>query len=308
MRIKKFNQSLHRPRTKIALIAGAVVLVAIVTAAVGISVLIARHNHKSPQSELPFTDLKGPTALAVDSAGGVYVVDELGRQVLRLAAGSTTLSVLPIQAPSPDNPSVMTAYPAGVAVDGAGDVYVTDSDNDRVLKLATGSTTPAVLPFTDLKDPKGLAVDSAGDVYVAESSYRNPRVLKLAAGATAQTVLPFSDLKYVNGVAVDNAGDVYIADSGNNRVLKLAVGATTQTVLPFSKLNGLGGIAVDSAGDVYVADRGNFRVLKLAAGATAQTVLPFTGLWDPAGVAVDTAGNVYVADFHKRQVVELKAQ
>ena len=307
MRIKKFNRSLDRPRTKIALIAGVVVLVAIVTAGVGISVLIARHNHKSPQSELPFTGLKGPTALAVDSAGGVYVVDELGRQVLRLAAGSTTQSVLPIKAPSPDNPSVMTAYPAGVAVDSAGDVYVADSDNDRVLKLAAGSTTPAVLPFTDLNEPKGLAVDSAGDVYVAESSYRNPRVLKLAVGATAQRVLPFSDLKYVDGVAVDSAGDVYVADSGNNRVLKLAVGATAQSVLPFTGLNGLGGIAVDRAGDVYVTDRGNSRVLKLAVGATAQAVLPFTELADPAGVAVDTAGNVYVADFHKRRVLKLAA-
>ena len=304
-KFKKMNPSQLSRRTKIALISGIVVLIAIVAAAVGIPTLI---DHKSPQSELPFTDLKGPTALAVDSAGGVYVVDELARQVLRLAAGSTSLSVLPIQAPSPNNPSVMTAYPAGVAVDGAGDVYFTDSDNDRVLKLATGSTTPSVLPFTDLEDPKSLAVDGAGDVYVAESSYHNPRVLKLAAGATTQTVLPFADLKYVNGVAVDSAGGVYVADSGNNRVLKLAAGATTQTVLPFSKLNGLGGIAVDSTRDVFVADRGNSRVLKLATGATGQTVLPFTGLWDPAGVAVDTAGNVYVADFHKRQVVELTAQ
>ena len=48
MGIKNFNQSLHRPRTKIALIVGAVVLVAIVAAAVGIPALIAHHNHKIP--------------------------------------------------------------------------------------------------------------------------------------------------------------------------------------------------------------------------------------------------------------------
>ena len=83
---QKFNRAQHSQRIKIAPIAGAVVLVAIVAAAVGIPTLLAHHNHKSPQSVLPFTGLKGPTAVAVDNAGDVYVVDELGRQVLKLAA------------------------------------------------------------------------------------------------------------------------------------------------------------------------------------------------------------------------------
>ncbi|MGA9493372.1 MAG: NHL repeat-containing protein, partial [Mycobacterium sp.] len=255
------------------------VLVAIIAAAVGIPALIAHHNHKSRQSVLPFTGLKGPTAVAVDSAGDVYVVDELTSQVLKLAAGSTDLLVLPVEAPSPDNPTFMTSDPSGVAVDSAGDVYVAESHNNRVLKLAAGSTTPAVLPFTDLNEPKGVAVDSAGDVYVADRG--SSRVLKLAVGSTTPAVLPFSDLEYINGVAVDRAGDVYVADSGNNRVLKLAAGATTQNVLPFTKLNGLGGVAADAAGDVYIADRGNSRVLKLPAGTTTQNVLPFSELNDP---------------------------
>ena len=59
----------------------------------------------------------------------------------------------------------------GMAVDTAGSVYVT-------VKLAAGSSTPTVLPFTDL--PNGVAVDAAGNVYVADTG--NHRVLKLAAG------------------------------------------------------------------------------------------------------------------------------
>jgi hypothetical protein len=65
----------------------------------------------------------------------------------------------------------------GVAVDSAGDVYVTNVVNDRVVELAPGSRTQTVLPFTGLKDPEGVAVDTAGDVYVADSG--NNRVLKL---------------------------------------------------------------------------------------------------------------------------------
>ena len=263
MGIKKFNRSFRWPPTRTALIVGAVVLVAIVAAAVGIPALIA-HHHKSRESVLPFTGLKGPTAVAVDSAGDVYVVDELAREVLKLAAGSNDLFVLPVEAPSPDNPTFMTSDPSGVAVDSAGDVYVAESQYNRVLKLAAGSTRPAVLPFTDLNEPKGVAVDSAGDVYVADRG--DSRVLKLAAGSTAPVTLPFTKLYDLGGIAVDSAGDVYAADTGNNQVLELAkAGSTTPAVLPFTDLVDPKGVAVDAAGNVSVTDFRTQRVLKLAA-------------------------------------------
>ena len=59
-------------------------------------------------------------------------------------------------------------YPEGVAVDGAGNVYVTDSGNKRVLKLAVGASTPTELPFTGLSNPEGVAVDGTGTVYVTD--------------------------------------------------------------------------------------------------------------------------------------------
>jgi DNA-binding beta-propeller fold protein YncE len=87
--------------------------------------------------------------------------------------------------------------PWGVAVDTAGDVYVTDEVNNRVLKLAAGSSNQTVLPFTGLFDPHGVAVDTAGNVYVAD--YGISRVLKLAAGSSTQTVLrsPASTIPWV---------------------------------------------------------------------------------------------------------------
>ena len=93
--------------------------------------------------------------------------------MLKLAAGSATQSVLPFTG---------LAWPMGVAVDSAGDLYVADNGTSRVLKLAAGSATPTVLPFTGLKDPDGVAVDAAGNLYVTDGSAGNSRVLKLPAG------------------------------------------------------------------------------------------------------------------------------
>jgi len=87
----------------------------------------------------------------------------------------------------PAPPSAPTVLPFtgihsvfGVAVDTAGDLYVADTLNSRVLTLAAGSATQTVLPFTGLNHPDGVAVDSAGDLYVADTG--NNRVLKLPAG------------------------------------------------------------------------------------------------------------------------------
>ncbi len=58
--------------------------------------------------------------------------------------------------------------PQGVAVDKAGNLYVTELGTERVLRLAPGASEPTMLPFTGLKDPQGVAVDNADNVYVTD--------------------------------------------------------------------------------------------------------------------------------------------
>lgn len=137
------------------------------------------------QTELPLAGLS-PGTVAVDTTGNVYVTamrnagtkeapQWVDARVVKLAAGTSTQTVLPFAG---------LTRPFSVAVDAAGNVYVTDIRNAstkeaRVVKLAAGSSTQKVLPFTDLVFPVGLAVDAAGSVYVAEANVN--RVVKLPA-------------------------------------------------------------------------------------------------------------------------------
>jgi streptogramin lyase len=214
--------------------------------------------------------------------------------------------------------------PQDVAVDTAGNVYVTDLhqvevDNGfpdastRVIKLAAGSDTQTPLPqFVHAS----LMTDPAGAVWVQD--YGNDKLVKLAVGPDAQTELPLPVLGTHGDVhAVDSGGNVYGANGGGVdpnggcclavHVVTQAVGSDTPTVLPFKGANAIGGMAVDNAGDVYVGDYDHNQVLKLAASSDTPTVLPFTNVHGVIDVAVDSAGSVYAVDADHDRVLKLAA-
>jgi DNA-binding beta-propeller fold protein YncE len=146
--------------------------------------------------------------VAVDSAGTAYVASS-GR-VLLLPAGATTATEVFMV---PDDGSA-----TDVAADSAGNVYLTDSRNNRVFKIPIGGGRPIELPFAHVLHPQGIAVDTAGTVYVVDSG--NHRVMKLVADTPAATDPRFEGLKDPYDVAVDTAGNVYVTDQGNRQVMK----------------------------------------------------------------------------------------
>lgn len=250
-------------------------------------------------------------ASMADGRGGVEAVAVTPKpQVVQIGKANLPFTVsreptAPSNGPTPRQsllPFTGLTNPSNIAADAAGNVYLTDTWNDRVLKLAAGSSEQTVLPFTGLSRPAGVAVDSAGDVFVTDAA--SDRVLKLPAGSNEQAVLPFTGLENPRDVAVDSRGDVYVTDN-KVRVVKLVGGSNEQSALPFTGLKWPGGVAVDGAGNVFVSDPSNKRMLKLAAGSREQAVLPVDGR--DGSIAVDSAGDLYIVDSENRQVLTLPA-
>jgi DNA-binding beta-propeller fold protein YncE len=116
---------------------------------------------------------KGPSSVAVDSAGNLYVADFRSSRVLKLAAGASRPTTVDadgtVYATSFHNQCTGTHLCAFSEKTGR-------SGDGRVLKLTQGSSTPSVLPFSGLDRLWDVAVDTAGEVYVTESG---DRVVKL---------------------------------------------------------------------------------------------------------------------------------
>lgn len=177
--------------------------------------------------------------------------------------------------------------PEGVAVDAAGNVYVTDIDLQEVFKVTPGGTQTTV--GSGLEVPEGVAVDGAGNVYITDSQLT--AVFKVTPGGVQTTV--GSDWYWPSGVAVDGAGNVYVSDPEHNAVYKVAPGGK-QTTVGGGYDYGPAGVAVDTAGNVYVVDSYGAAVYKVTPGGTQSTV--GSGFITPAAVAVDAAGDVYITD------------
>jgi uncharacterized protein (TIGR03437 family) len=173
--------------------------------------------------------------------------------------------------------------PPDAAVDGAGNLYIVDRDNNRIRKVDSSGTisTFAGNGTSDLSGDGGPAISAA-------------------------LFLPIA-------IAVDGTGNVYIADGGNNGLRKVDTNGIINQVpvisSSLSRISSPGGITVDSAGNVYISDLNGSAIYKLDKAGVLTTVaggaFGFSGdggpankaaLYFPSGVAVDSAGNIYFAD------------
>ncbi len=306
-----------------------------------------------------------PGGVAVDGAGNLYVADGTNHRIRKVSpAGVVSTLAGSGTGGFADGAGAQAQfyYPGGVAVDGAGNVYVADGSNHRIRKVTAAGVVSTLAGsgsggFADgagaqaqFYDPTGVAVDGAGTVYVADRD--NNRIRKVTAAGAVSTLAGSGTAGFADGagalakftfpvdVAVDKAGSIFVADGAcgrfdygnwdNFRIRKVTASGVVSTLAGsgiWGLTDGMGtqarfafplGVAVDSAGNVLVADSENNRIRKVGADGVVSTLAGSGCGYDcggfadgvgaqarfniPSGVAVDGAGNIYVSDQYNHRI------
>jgi len=249
-----------------------------------------------------------PSAVALDSAGNMYIADSFNNKIRKVDFDTKEISTVAGDGDSgyqgDGGPALGAQFrsPTGVAVDDAGNLYIADKNNNRIRKVdftnvpatittvaGTGSSgysgDDALAINAELRSPGGLAIYD-GNLYIADTGNSRIRMVDFSSGDGIITTVAgvsaygtFSgdggpateaDLNGPNAIALDSLGNLYISDTYNNRIRK--VDAETQiitTVAGSSNTDGFGGDG-DSATNALLSR--------------------------PGGVAVDNFGNLYIAD------------
>ncbi len=248
-------------------------------------------------------ELSLPFGVAVDTAGNLFIADtynDVIREVVKATGDIVTVAGDGTFGYSGDNGPATAAeldYPAGVAVDATGDLFIADKYDNAIREVVkatgdiitvagngtygySGDNGPATA--AELAQPVGVAVDATGDLFIAELGNNVIREVVKATGNIITVAgngtygysgdngpATAAELDYPNGVAVDSAGDLFIADMDNS-VIREVVKATGNIITVAG--NGTLGYDGDS-GPATAAELDN-----------------------PAGVAIDPAGNLFIAD------------
>lgn len=263
-------------------------------------------------------DLDQPASVVLDGAGNLYIADSIHNRIRMVSSGKgatihgsvtypaagiiTTIAGTGVSGLGADQVPAYTSAldsPSGLAIDGAGNLYIADTGNNRVRVISAGTGEIDTIPVgTGLNQPWGVTLDPAGNLFIADTF--NNRIVRVDALTQAVTVVVGTGATPVQ--PTDLAGDGGPATSA-------------QLYRPYA-------VAFDSAGNMYIPDSDDNRIRKVD---TAGTITTFAGtgtigfspdgtiatqaqMWAPAGVIVDVAGNVYVSDSQNGAVRKINAQ
>jgi sugar lactone lactonase YvrE len=255
----------------------------------------------SQRDSLPGADLDplkmrlgSPDDIVVDRHGDVYVADSGRSVVLRMSPNGTLavvagLSALPDEKDGGPADTLRLSNSWSVAAGPAGDIFVADSDMNRIVRIAA--------------DGRFHRVAGKGEPIIRIEGLGPPPQFSGDGGPALA-----ADLDYPFGVAVDSHGTLYISDAINNRVRKVSADGIIETIAGIgeagssgdggrareARLSSPSGLAVDSHGNVYVADCGSNSVRQISSDGMIRTVVG--GLKCPHGVFVDAKDTLFIAD------------
>ncbi len=293
-----------------------------------------------------------PAGLALDGSGHLYVADTANSEIREVVVATGVVTTVAGGKPGGADGTGSSASfvnPQGLALDGAGNLYVADTGGSTIRKIETATwavTTVAGSPGVPgsadgtgaaarFNQPTGLAIDGAGDLFVADSGNSTIRKVVVASGA----VTTLAGSAGVEGssdgtgtaagfsrplaVALDGAGNLYVADAVNSTIRTVVVATGVVTTLAGSPLvygsaDGKGsaasfgnpsGLVLDGVGNLYVTDIANATIRKVAIStATVSTVagvpgqhglelgpLP-AGLNQPYGLAYGPGPSLFISD------------
>ncbi len=254
-----------------------------------------------PSRPPPFVPQAASGAVAVDSAGNLYVADTCNNRVVEYSApfnsgqsagqaanlvigqSSATANVCSNGSNGNPPPSAGSlCAPAGVAIDGSGNVYVADTSNSRVLEY----NNPLAPPGSD-----GAGDTSADRVFGQNGIFTVGGCNAGTAPGDSNGLGPDS-LCDPTAIVLDTNGDLYVADTGNNRVLEY------NTPLVATAVTGSG----DESADLVFGQSAS--LITNACNAGSATAAGPGTLCSPAALALDAAGHLYIGDTANSRVLE----
>jgi sugar lactone lactonase YvrE len=252
-----------------------------------------------------------PVGIATDSAGNVYVADAELHTIRKITPGGmvSTFAGKSGVVGSTDGAGAAATFrgPGGMAIDGAGNLYVTESN--KIRKITPAGVVSTLFSGAALVDsPDSIAIDRAGNFYVTEyftvrkiTPVGDVTTLAGAAGVSgaAEGTGGAAKFRRLDGIAVDSVGNVYVADGSNfigrtNTIRKITPGGVVTTlVASVGVFYEPHDIAIDSADNLYVTD-GTKTIRKITPTGVVTTLSSNDG--GSSKLTTDSAGNVYVAD------------